>query len=55
MPRQRITRENAKIPAYSRELVPLRVNYDLLAGMPAVLVNAESLDEILADKVLACA
>ena len=53
MPRQKIKLEIANIPAHTRELVPLRANYDFLAGMPAVLVNAESLDEIMADKVLA--
>lgn len=40
-------------PAHTRELVPLRSNYEFLDGMPTVLVNAESLDEIMADKVLA--
>jgi hypothetical protein len=53
MPRQKIKLEIANIPAYTRELTPLRVNYDFLGGMPTVLVNAESLDEITADKVLA--
>lgn len=53
MPRQKIKLEIANIPAHTRELVPLKANYDVLGGMPMVLVNAESLDEILADKVLA--
>ncbi|MSQ74177.1 MAG: nucleotidyl transferase AbiEii/AbiGii toxin family protein [Rhodoferax sp.] len=53
MPRQKIKQEVASIPAHTRELVPLRANYDLLSAMPTVLVNAESLDEIMADKVLA--
>jgi hypothetical protein len=53
MPRQKIKLEIANIPAHSRELVPLRANYDFLGGMSTVLVNAESLDEIMADKVLA--
>ncbi len=53
MPRQRIKLEIANIPAHTRELVPLRVNYNVLSGMPMVLVNTESLDEIMADKVLA--
>ncbi len=53
MPRQRIKLEIANIPARTRELVPLRANYAVLGGMPTVLVNAESLDEIMADKVLA--
>ncbi|MFZ2739343.1 MAG: nucleotidyl transferase AbiEii/AbiGii toxin family protein [Burkholderiaceae bacterium] len=53
MPRQRIKLEIANIPAHTRELVPIRANYDVLVGMPTVLVNAETLDEIMADKVLA--
>lgn len=53
MPRQKVKLEIANIPAHTRELVPLRANYDFLGGMPTVLVNAESLDEIMADKVLA--
>ena len=53
MPRQRIKLEIANIPAHTCELVPLRINYAVLGGMPTVLVNAESLEEIMADKVLA--
>ncbi|CAN5399512.1 nucleotidyl transferase AbiEii/AbiGii toxin family protein [soil metagenome] len=53
MPRQRIKLEIANVPAHTRELVPLRARYDFLLGMPTVLVNTESLDEIMADKVLA--
>ena len=53
MPMQKIKLEIVNIPAHTRELVPLRANYDVLGGMPMVLVNAESLDEIMADKVLA--
>lgn len=53
LPRQRIKLEIANIPAYTSELVPLRQNYDFLLGYGLVLVNAESLDEILADKVVA--
>jgi len=53
MPRQKIKLEIANIPARTRELVPLRTNYDFLGSMPTVLVNTESLDEIMADKVLA--
>ena len=33
--------------------MPLRANYELLSAMPTVLVNTETLDEIMADKVLA--
>jgi predicted nucleotidyltransferase component of viral defense system len=53
LPRQRIKLEIANIPAYTSELVPLRQNYDFLSGYGTVLVNAESIDEILADKVVA--
>lgn len=53
MPRQRIKIEIANIPAYTSELVPLRQNYDFLLGYGQVLVNAESINEILADKVVA--
>lgn len=53
MSRQRIKLEIVNIPAYTSELVPLRQNYDFLSGYGTVLVNAKSLDEILADKVVA--
>lgn len=53
MPPQRIKLEIANIPAYTSELLPLRQNYDFLSGYGTVLVNAESVDEILADKVVA--
>ncbi len=53
MPRQKIKLEIANIPARTRELVPLQANYDSMKAMPTVLVNTESLDEIMADKILA--
>lgn len=53
LPRQRIKLEIANIPAYTSELVPLRQNYDFLLGYGPLLVNAESLEEILADKLVA--
>lgn len=53
MPRQRIKLEIANIPAYTHELVPLRLNYDFLRGYGTVLVNTETLDEIMADKIVA--
>lgn len=53
LPRQRIKIEIANIPAYTRELVPLRINYDFLSGYGTVLVNTESRDEIMADKIVA--
>lgn len=52
-PRQRIKLEIANIPAHTRELLPLRQNYDFLLGYGLVLVNAEAPDEILADKMIA--
>lgn len=52
MPRQKIKLEIANIPAHTRELVPIRDNYGFL-GASAVMVNAETLDEVMADKVLA--
>lgn len=53
MPRQRIKLEIANIPAYTRELVPIKKNYAFLVGTAAILVPAESMSEILADKVVA--
>jgi hypothetical protein len=55
LPRQRIKLEIANIPAHTSELLPLRQNYDFLSGYGTLLVNSESLDEILADKVVAFA
>jgi predicted nucleotidyltransferase component of viral defense system len=53
MPRQKIKLEIANVPAYTREMVPLRINYEVMQGMPSVLVNVESMSEILADKIVA--
>jgi len=51
---QRISVEVAAIPSYTKELRPLRVNY---YGVPEsygdIIVLVESLEEILADKMLA--
>ncbi len=53
VPRQRIKIKVANIPAYSREPRDLRVNYDFLPdGYADMLVLAETLDEIMADKVI---
>lgn len=51
--RQRVKLEIANIPAYTRELVPVGLQYDYMLGYGTILVNAETLDEIMADKVLA--
>lgn len=53
LPRQKIKIEIANIPAYTREAVPLRMNYSVLEGMNRVIVVAETIDEILADKIVA--
>lgn len=53
MPRQKIKLEIANIPARTRELMPLQANYELVRAMSTVYVNAESLNEIMADKILA--
>lgn len=52
MPRQKIKLEIANIPAHTRQLVPIRDNYGFF-GRSTVLVNAETLAEVMADKVLA--
>ena len=51
--KQRIKIDIANIPAYTREPVPLRLNYSVLEGMSTVVVIAEKIDEILANKVVA--
>lgn len=53
IPRQRIKLEVANIPAYSRELRSLMRNYQFLPdGYSDVLIGVESLDEIMADKLV---
>lgn len=53
LPRQRIKIEVANIPAYTRSPEPLRVNYHWLPeGYAHTLVQTESLEEILADKLV---
>lgn len=53
IPRQKIKLEIANVPAYTQELTPLLLNYDALRGARPILVNAESINEILADKIVA--
>ena len=53
IPRQTIKLKIANIPAYTRELVPLRVNYEFLEGMNDILVPTETMSEIVADNVVA--
>jgi hypothetical protein len=53
MPSQKIKLEIANVPAHTRELMPLRANYESVRARPTILVNTESLNEIMADKLLA--
>nr|WP_221188419.1 nucleotidyl transferase AbiEii/AbiGii toxin family protein [Halomonas cerina] len=53
LPKQRIKLEIANIPAYSREAHSVQVHYPFLPdGYSDLLVITESLDEILADKLI---
>ncbi|MCE9663457.1 nucleotidyl transferase AbiEii/AbiGii toxin family protein [Halomonas sp. M5N1S17] len=53
VPKQRIKLEIANVPAYTREPRPLLLNYDFLPdGYRDTLVMMESLDEIMADKLV---
>lgn len=54
IPRQRIKIEVASIPAYTKVPRALQVNYDFLPdGYSDVIINTESLEEIMADKIIA--
>ncbi|WP_257296747.1 nucleotidyl transferase AbiEii/AbiGii toxin family protein [Endozoicomonas sp. YOMI1] len=54
IPRQKIKIEVANVPAYTKEALPLRVNYPFLPdGYGDTLVFTETLDEVLADKLIA--
>lgn len=53
LPRQKIKLEIANVPAYTREVLPLRINYPVLVGRHQPLVAVETLNEILADKLIA--
>lgn len=56
LPKQKIKLEIANIPAYSKEPLPLRINYDFLPdGYSDTLILTESLDEIMADKIISLA
>lgn len=56
VPKQRVHIEIAGVPAYTSEVRQLRVNYDFLPdGYGDLLLLVESLDEIMADKLLALA
>lgn len=56
VPGQRIRVEVANVPAYTAEAVPLRVNYAFLPdGYGDMLIFAETLDEVMADKMVSLA
>ena len=56
VPKQRIHIEIANVPAYTSEVRKLRANYEFLPdGYTDLLIVVESLDEIMADKLLALA
>ena len=53
LPKQMIKIEVINIPSYTQELHIIRQHYDFLPdGYSDVLINVESLDEILADKII---
>ncbi|MBW2366558.1 MAG: nucleotidyl transferase AbiEii/AbiGii toxin family protein [Deltaproteobacteria bacterium] len=53
LPKKMIKIEVVNVPAYTREPLPLRHNYDFLPdGYSDTLIFVESLDEIMADKLI---
>lgn len=53
LPQQKIKLEVANIPAYTKEPLPLNKNYDFLPeGYSSTLIYTETLDEIMADKII---
>lgn len=53
LPKQKIKVEIVNIPAYSRVPLPLKYNYEFLPdGYADTLIMTETLDEIMADKVI---
>lgn len=56
LPWQKVKIEVANVPAYTRNLRPMRLNYPVVPdGYSTVLINCESREEILADKYKAIA
>ncbi len=56
VPKQRIKIEIANIPAYTKEAVPLKANYEFLPdGYDDTLIFAETLNEVMADKLVSLA
>lgn len=53
LPKQKIKIEVANVPAYTKEPLPLTSNYDFLPdGYALTLIYVETLDEIMADKII---
>lgn len=56
LPKQRIKLEVANVPAYTKQPLALQANYQFLpSGYSDLLVMTESLDEIMADKIVSLA
>jgi predicted nucleotidyltransferase component of viral defense system len=54
LPKQKIKIQVANVPAYTSELLPLKINYPQLQGYGGVIfTRTETINEVLADKVLA--
>lgn len=53
LPKQKIKVEVANIPAYTKEPMSLKINYDFLPdGYSDMLILTETLDEVMADKII---
>jgi hypothetical protein len=53
LPKQKIKLEIANVPAYTKDPLPLLVNYDFLPdGYSDTLILTETLDEVMADKII---
>ena len=53
IPKQRVKIEVANVPAYTKEIVSIRAHYDILPdGYDDVLIVSETLDEVMADKLI---
>ena len=53
LPKQKIKLEVANVPAYTKDPLPLLVNYDFLPdGYSDTLILTETLDEVMADKII---
>jgi predicted nucleotidyltransferase component of viral defense system len=53
IPKQKIKIEIASVPAYTSELLPLTINYPAMTKYNGLFVNAETINEVLADKLIA--